>query len=154
MKLISKFLLTGVIAFSLAGPALGGDKETLYDQLGGDSGVTAIVDGTFDRALADKRIGHTFSESNVERVKGLVVEQICNLADGGCEYTGVDMAKSHRGLELTSMHFHAFVEVMQKAMDEEEVPFTVQNQLLALLAPMHRDVVHPEKHPQFKRKKK
>lgn len=51
------------------------------------------------------------------------------------------MERSHRGLELTSLHFNALVENMQKSMDDNNVDFPTQNQLLAILAPMQRDVV-------------
>lgn len=116
-------------------------SETLYDRLGGDSGVTAIVSGTLDYTLKDDRIAHTFENSNVERVETLLIEQICDLTGGPCEYSGQTMERSHRGLELTSLHFNALVENMQKAMNDNDVDFSSQNDLLAILAPMHRDVV-------------
>ena len=33
------------------------------------------------------------------------------------------------------------IEALQDAMDKHDVPFRAQNKLLALLAPMHRDIV-------------
>jgi len=116
-------------------------SQTLYDQLGGDAGVTAIVNGTLNYTLKDDRIAHTFENSNVPRVETLLIEQICELTDGPCTYSGQTMERSHRGHELTSLHFNALVENMQKAMNDNDVSFSTQNKLLALLAPMHRDVV-------------
>ena len=55
--------------------------------------------------------------------KGLIEEQICNITDGGCEYTGQTMERSHRGLELTTLHFNALVENMQKAMRDNDIPY-------------------------------
>jgi hemoglobin len=43
---------------------------------------------------------------------------------------------------VTRSHFNALVEVLQVSMDARGIPFRHQNQLLALLAPMHRDVVN------------
>ncbi|WP_371397742.1 group 1 truncated hemoglobin [Fretibacter rubidus] len=116
-------------------------SSTLYDMLGGNQGVTKIVQGTLDYTLSDSRIAHTFDNSNVKRVETLLIEQICDLTDGPCEYSGQTMERSHRGLNLNSMHFNALVENMQKAMRDNNVPFRTQNQLLAILAPMHDDVV-------------
>lgn len=116
-------------------------SATLYDKLGGEAGVTAIVSGTLAYTLQDDRIAHTFENSNVPRVEKLLIEQICDLTDGPCEYSGQTMERSHRGLNLTSLHFNALVENMQKAMEDNNVSFSTQNQLLAILAPMHRDVV-------------
>ena len=36
---------------------------------------------------------------------------------------------------------HALAEDLQHAMDDQGVAFRAQNQLLALLAPMHRDII-------------
>ncbi len=116
-------------------------SQTLYAKLGGDAGVTSIIQGTLAYTLKDARIAHTFENSNVERVEGLLIEQVCALTGGPCEYTGQTMERSHRGLGLTTLHFNALVENMQKAMNDNRVPYRTQNQLLALLAPMHDDVV-------------
>lgn len=116
------------------------DETTLYDKLGGHDGVTEIVSDLFDYVLENPRIAEIFSESDVPRVEKLIVEQICSLTEGGCEYTGQDMDKSHAGLGIENMHFNALVEDLQKAMDDNDIPFRTQNKLLALLAPMHDDI--------------
>ena len=132
------FTTAGLISCASAPDAA---PETLYEKLGGEPGVHAIVEGTFVYTLEDDRIKHTFDESNVDRVKMLIEEQICDITDGPCEYTGQTMERVHRGLELTTLHFNALVENMQKAMRDEDIPFRTQNQLIAILAPMHGDVV-------------
>jgi len=119
----------------------GAAPDTLYEKLGGEPGVQAIVGGTLDYTLKDERIAHTFENSNVDRVKKLLAEQICDITDGPCEYTGQTMERSHRGLELTTLHFNALVENLQKAMRDENISYTTQNKLIALLAPMHSDIV-------------
>lgn len=135
------FIALGFVLFLTACQTTAEKPVTLYDELGGNAGVTAIVQGTLDYTLKDERIAHTFENSNVERVERLLIEQICDLTGGPCEYSGLSMERSHRGLELNTMHFNALVENMQKAMDDNNVPFRTQNKLLAILAPMHDDVV-------------
>jgi hemoglobin len=51
------------------------------------------------------------------------------------------MLESHRDLEITKADFNALVEVLQLAMDARGLPFATQNRLLALLAPLHRQIV-------------
>ena len=74
-------------------------------------------------------------------MKRLLAEQICDLTNGPCEYSGQTMKASHKGLALDTADFNALVENLQDAMDDEGVGFRTQNRLLAILAPMHRDVV-------------
>ncbi len=137
MKIARTFLLAAGLALATA-PAHAG---SLYDDLGGKAGIDAFVGRTIDLSFTDPRIAHTFKNSKPDYLKKMISEQFCALSGGPCTYTGVDMKKSHQGLGLTSLHFNALVEVLQQAMREAHIPSATQNRLLALLAPMHRDVV-------------
>ena len=122
----------------LAAPARAG---TLFDDLGGRAGLTRIADGTLHRAVLDPRIKKTLADANIERLQGLLMLQFCVLTGGPCRYPGRDMRTAHADLNLAPRHFNALVEDLQDAMDAEGVPFRTQNRLLALLAPMHHDIV-------------
>ena len=115
--------------------------DSLYQALGGKDGIHRIVATSMTYYLADPRIKDTFAESNNERVEAMLEEQFCALTGGPCTYSGHSMEEAHKGLRLQQKDFSALVEDLQMAMDDEKVPFAVQNRLLALLAPMHRDVV-------------
>lgn len=142
MQRITKTCILGyaLISVSCAAGYVPKPPPTLYDNLGGQDGVSQIVKGTLSYTLSDPRIAHTFENSNVARVETLLIEQICELTGGPCEYTGQTMERSHRGLNLTTSHFNSLVENLQKSMEDESVPFAAQNKLLAILAPMHSDV--------------
>jgi hemoglobin len=51
------------------------------------------------------------------------------------------MKAAHEGMGIRTSHFNALVEVLQQSMDARQIPFTVQNRMLARLAPMHRDII-------------
>jgi hemoglobin len=51
------------------------------------------------------------------------------------------MYHAHKGLHLDTAQFDALVEDLELAMDKYDIPFRTQNRLLAILAPMERDVV-------------
>ena len=51
------------------------------------------------------------------------------------------MKSTHREMDITKGNFNALVEVLQLSMDAKGIGFRTQNQLLALLAPMHKDVI-------------
>jgi hemoglobin len=123
---------------ALAVPA---QAATLYDDLGGEPVMRRVVEEATKNFLADKRIAITFEETAIPRFKQLLFEQLCNVSGGPCTYTGRDMPKSHGPLKITDAHFSALVEDLQDAMDKEKIAFTTQNRLLAILAPMRRDIV-------------
>ncbi len=93
------------------------------------------------RLKADARIGEQFRETNLDNLAKSLTEQLCQLSGGPCTYNGPDMKTAHTHLDITRAHFNALVEVLQQSMDAKGIPFTRQNQMLALLAPMHRDTI-------------
>lgn len=127
------------LALALAMPAAA--EPSLYDDLGAKDGVTRIVNDMVDLVLADQRIGDSFSESNIPRIRAMLYEQFCELSGGPCTYSGRPMGRSHKPLHLRDAHFNALVEDLEQAMDKSGVAWPTQARLLALLAPMRRDVV-------------
>jgi hemoglobin len=116
-------------------------ERTLFQDLGGVDGITAIVDRFLFNLADDPRIGHHFAETNVKRFREKLIEQVCELSGGPCDYTGDTMAQSHGGMGVDHADFNALVEDLIEAMEAERTPTTAQNRLLALLAPMHEDII-------------
>lgn len=120
-------------------PAATGDA--LYQALGAKPGLEALM-GVFVAGLkADNRIGAQFKDTKSSYLQEQLVDQVCVVSGGPCVYKGADMKTAHANMEITKGQFNALVEVLQVAMDSRGIPFAVQNQLLARLAPMYRDVV-------------
>jgi hemoglobin len=71
----------------------------------------------------------------------MLVDQFCEILNGGCTYGGRDMVTAHQGMGVKESDFFALVEALQKSMSRHKVPFSSQNRLLAALAPQHRDIV-------------
>ena len=138
MKRIS-IVLVGLLAAISINFAQAAD-QTLYDQLGGKPGVTKIIDDFVGNVLGDNRINGFFANANIPRLKMLLVEQVCAEAGGGCTYTGKNMVDSHKGMKIKSADFNALVEDLQKSLQSNNLPIGAQNRLLAILAPMKRDV--------------
>jgi hemoglobin len=149
--LLSTLLLAAMLggpAFAQTGPNAGAApamaEDQLFQALGGKTGLIKLMDDFMVRLLADPRTEIHFKQANQPRVKEQLVDQFCVLSGGPCVYKGADMKRVHRALDLTKADFNALVEVLQTAMEAQGIAFRVQNQLLAKLAPMHRDVITVE----------
>jgi hemoglobin len=118
-------------------------NDQLYQAFGEKPGLVALMDDFMTRLLADPRTGPFFQPANQQHVKEQLVEQFCALGGGPCVYKGADMKSSHAELDIKKSDFHALVEVLQSSMDAKAIPFRQQNEMLALLAPMHRDIIMP-----------
>ena len=107
----------------------------------GKDGVSRIVDDLVARSVVDPRLAEIFHATDLERLRRALKEQIDYLLAAGVDYTGRDMKTTHKDQGINTTEFNVLVEILQQAMDKEGVPFRAQNQLLAKLAPMKRDVV-------------
>ncbi|MEQ8690937.1 MAG: group 1 truncated hemoglobin [Pseudomonadales bacterium] len=116
-------------------------SKSLYDELGRKPGVEALVDAFLVRLAADEVIVDQFADTDIDQFREHLVNQICELAAGDCVYEGRTMAESHRDLAIDSRQFNALVADLMLAMDDVAIPQGAQNELLAMLAPMHRDIV-------------
>lgn len=114
---------------------------SLYRALGETAGLTKLTDDFVNRLKVDVRLAPAFKETNAKNLKLMLMQQFCKVSGGPCVYEGADMKSAHANMDITKTDFHALVEVLQQSMDANGIAFTTQNQLLARLAPMHRDVI-------------
>lgn len=144
LALAAALLLPGVATSQSAVPdpaPAHPELRGVLDQFGGEAGLTTLMDDFMDIMLANPELAPFFEFSDQALVKRQLVEQFCVILGGDCVYTGRDMKESHEGLNITRGNFNALVEDLQTAMDRQGIPFRAQNQLLAKLAPMHREIV-------------
>lgn len=115
--------------------------SALYRSLGEKAGIARLMDDFVNRLAANPRLREAFRESNLPHLKEQLTEQICQVAGGPCVYQGVDMRTAHEDMNISRAQFNALVEDLQASLDAQGVAFRVQNQLLARLAPMHREII-------------
>lgn len=114
----------------------------VFEAFHGREGVARIVSTMLDLAYADEKLGPIFKPFERPRIERTLNEHFCYVLGGGCAYTGRDMAAAHKDMGVKPGDMGALVELLQKAMDKEGVPFAMQNRFLARLAPMKRDIVN------------
>ena len=113
----------------------------MAEAFGGQAGIRQITARLVDLNKADPRISEIFKANDTVRLKRTLYEQFCFILNAGCDYTGRDMASSHKDIGLQRADLNALVENLQRAMREAHVPFGAQNRLLAKFAPMSGDIV-------------
>jgi hemoglobin len=131
-------------ALAIAGvvtQAVGAAEKSLYERLGGQAAIVAVVDDFVGNVAGDKRINGFFAKADAKRVKEKLVEQICQASGGPCTYTGKDMKSVHKGMGISNKHFDFMVQDLAKALNKFKVPKKEQRELIALLAPMRKDIV-------------
>ena len=115
--------------------------QSLYTRLGGKPAITAVVEDFVGNVAADTRINRRFANTDIPRLKMMLVDQICAGTGGPCKYTGADMKTVHRGMRIRDEEFNALVEDLVKSLDKFKVPAKEKGELLGVLGPMKGDIV-------------
>jgi len=116
-------------------------EKSLYERLGGTGAITAVVDEFVTNVASDQRINHFFKDTNIPRLKKMLVDQICQATGGPCEYKGLDMKSAHKGMGVSSADFTSLVEDLVKALDKFKVSEKEKGELLGALAGMKGEIV-------------
>jgi hemoglobin len=113
----------------------------LYNAFGAREGIKRLTDDFVQRITTNPKIADKFKDSNLKRLREKLEEQFCQIMGGPCVYTGDSMKVVHAGMGIHMADFNALVEDLQLSMDSQGIAFADQNALLALLAPMYKDMV-------------
>jgi hemoglobin len=117
------------------------EKKSLYERLGGESGVKKIVNDVLDKNLSNPLIGHHFQKTDMARLKQLVFEFFSMGTGGPHQYTGRDMRTSHAGLNITEEDFLSANEDTLEALEQNGIGEAEKNEVIAILNSMKEDVV-------------
>ena len=149
-RLVTCVALAAALGVTAAG-CKGGDKagkeassaaaRSLYDRLGGEPAIKAVVDQFVANVVADDRINKYFANANVDHLKMSLVSQLGQASGGPLHYDGRDMKTVHAGMGIDEAAFDALVEDLISALDQFKVGEKEKGELLAILQPMKGDIV-------------
>ena len=117
-------------------------QPTTYDALGGSKKIEQIVDYFIDQIEFDRTLYNYFKDSNINRFRDKLIEQLCQVTGGPCAYSGDSMRSVHAGMNVTESDFNRTVDLLTKAMTKADVPYRLQNKVLKVLAPTRNDIIY------------
>ena len=118
--------------------------SSLYERLGGINAITAVVENFRDRVAGDTRINQKFAQTDLGRLRKMLIDQICEAAGGPCRYTGRSMKDAHKGMKVTSGEFDALVQDLVATLNQFKVGNKEQDEVLSVLGPLKTDIVEVE----------
>ncbi|WP_430540320.1 group I truncated hemoglobin [Pseudoalteromonas prydzensis] len=114
---------------------------TLYQQLDGKAGLERLVDSFINQIGNDEQIIHYFEHANISHFREGFINHLCVLTNGPCEYTRDSMVEIHTGMHITEADFNHVVDLLINAMNEQNIDHTVQNKILAKMAPLRSQII-------------
>lgn len=136
-------------------------KLALFDRLGGEKGLTAIVDDCMPRLLQDPRVNWdrsgvkhhglsltgrepahwTATPENVATLKKHLVEFLALATGGPAKYEGRDMKAVHGNMEISNPEFDAAIGDVKASLDKLQIPNREQKELLAIIESTRPEIV-------------
>jgi hemoglobin len=136
---------SGAPAPAPAAPASG----SLYHRIGGYDALAAVVDDFLGRMLKDPGIEPFFHElqpAELQRVRQMLVDQLCEATGGPCVYVGKDMRTVHTGLGITEADWNKAVGHLTASLNAFHVPAKEQGEILGAVAALKDQIVGQEEH--------
>lgn len=121
-----------------------GADSTLYRRLGGYDALAAVTDSFLTRIKGDTAISVFFAgleAPQMNRIRQMVVDQLCAATGGPCLYVGRSMKETHATLGITNDVFVKFMGHLQATLVAFSVPQREQDEVLGALGALKDDVV-------------
>ena len=135
-------------------------KKSLYERLGEENGITALVDDFTPRMLADPRVNwiragvkHTslFHRSTtvtwnatpeqVATLKKHMVQFLALATGGPAQYQGGDLKNVHANMGISNPEFDAVIGDIKASLDKLQIPNEEQKELLAIVESTRPQIV-------------
>ncbi|MDF9747701.1 group I truncated hemoglobin [Natrinema salsiterrestre] len=95
--------------------------ETLYERLGGEDAITAVVDEFYGRVMADDQVAGYFDDVDMQKQRAHQAQFISSVTGGPVEYSGGEMETVHADMGITPADFRAIATHLDDALAEFDV---------------------------------
>jgi hemoglobin len=112
--------------------------ENLFDRLGGEQELKAIVDTFIDKVFADRMIGFFFRHADRQRIKGMEYQLAAEFLGAPVTYQGRPLDQVHAKHPIMGGHFARRRQILKETLDLYKVPAVVKDAWLA-----HTDALRP-----------
>ena len=131
------------MSFLLASGAgtLDRDVAPLYERLGGEAGVELVVDHFLANVSDDDRLGVRFADTDMQRLRGLLIDRVCEATGGPCLSDGTGLPEAHKVVGVTEYEFGIMTQHFAEAMIDADVEIHEHIAAMHLLVDMHDDIV-------------
>jgi hemoglobin len=129
-----------VVARQAPAPAAS-DAPSLYEKLGGEGSIRAVVEAFYARVLGDPRLAPTFAGIDLGRLKRHQALFISQALGGPKAYEGRDMFQAHKAFLISGEQFDAVAGHLVAALQQCGVGAADIDTIIAAVAPLRRDIV-------------
>ena len=98
------------------------EKSTLFDELGGEPALRAIIDDFVGRIFRDMMIGFFFRNSDQRRIAELEYQHAAEHLGGPVKYRGKPLGQAHGPHRIMGGQFNRRRELLRKTLADHKAP--------------------------------
>lgn len=118
------------------------DDDSIYEQIGGEEAIEAVVDSFYERVLDDEQLVEYFEDTDMDDLRAHQVTFISHVTGGPVTYDGADMRTAHAHLDLTDADFAAVADHLRASLAEFDVPEHHVDAIMSEVAGLEADVLN------------
>jgi len=96
-------------------------SSNLFEQLGGEVKLRAIVDLFVDRVFSDRMIGFFFRKASRQRIKEMEFQMAASFLGADIEYRGLPLDKVHAKHPIMGGHFARRRQILKETLEFHQV---------------------------------
>jgi hemoglobin len=116
-------------------------EDTIYELIGGESALSAVVDDFYVRVLADPQLAGFFAGANMPKLKGRQVEFFAAALGGPDFYRGGSMREVHAGRGISQADFDKVASHLTDALAAAGVSAETVAQIAGAVTPLADEIV-------------
>jgi len=130
---------------------LGAKKKPLWERLGGEPAVKAVVHDFVMAAATDPKVNflrdgkYKLDAKGVAALEAMLVDLVSATSGGPRKYVGRNMKTTHAGMKITEAEFDALVAVHTATLQKFKVPKAEMDELTAIILSTKADIVEVKK---------
>ena len=116
-------------------------EVSIYELIGGEPALVAVVDDFYERVLGDPQLAPFFAGANMPKLKGRQVEFFAAALGGPDVYRGGSMRQVHAGRGIGQADFDKVAVHLGGALATAGVPAETIAQIAATITPLASEIV-------------
>lgn len=117
------------------------EGSTLYDRVGGKSGIAVLVDSFYEKVLEDDSLRDFFSGVSMDHLKKMQAEFFSIALGGPSEYSDIKLAHAHQGKNINTQHFNRFVGILFSTLSELDMTEEERYRMISKINTFVDDIV-------------
>ena len=115
---------------------------TIYERLGGEPAVSALLEGLYTHVLADRSLAPFLDGIDIDRLKAHQFAFLGQALGGPQQYAMPSLAAAHARLRIEQRHFDTFVAHLVSVLQEIGAPDDLRAEILSKVTPLSTVIVN------------